>query len=328
MCGGLDRSGDEEQWDMSGAGQKISPLQQPQAGATRRFGIQYRADMTKTTQAELARQFLDLHHGPKILVLPNAWDVASARIFEDAGFPAIGTTSAGVAFSLGSSDGQKIRRGEMLAVVRRIAEAVEVPVTADVEAGFGTTPEEVADTAREVISAGAVGMNLEDGVEGEPNLLADVNRHREIIRAVLEVAESAGIPFVLNARTDIFLYGIGPAETRLARAIGRLNAYGAAGAPSLFAPGVKDKETIAQLAREIAGPLNILATVGTPPVGELQQVGVARVSVGSGPMRAALGFLGRMAHQLRKEGVFTMMTDGALPYADANRMVQPKRGRS
>ena len=287
-----------------------------------------RKPMTKPTQGLLARQFLELHYGPKILVLPNAWDVASARIFEDAGFPAIGTTSAGVANSFGYPDGQKIPKAEMLAAVRRIAEAVEVPVTADVEAGFGSTPEEVADTAREVIAAGAVGMNLEDGVEGKPELLADVSRQNEIIRAVIEAAAGAGVPFVLNARTDIFLYGIGPAETRLERAIDRLNTYHAAGAPALFAPGVKDSETIAQLARGVAGPLNILATVGTPPIAELQHLGVARVSVGSGPMRATLGLLGRMARQLREEGVFTMMTEGAIPYADANRLVQPKRSRS
>jgi 2-methylisocitrate lyase-like PEP mutase family enzyme len=282
----------------------------------------------KRNHAELARQFLELHRGPRILVLPNAWDVASARIFEDAGFSAIGTTSAGAAFSLGYPDGQKIPREEMLAVVRRIAEAVDVPVTADVEAGFGSTPEEVADTAREVIAAGAVGMNLEDGVEGKPDLLADVNRQKEIIRAVLGAAASAGVPFALNARTDIFLYGIGPAETRLVRTIERLNSYSAAGAQSLFAPGVKDKETIAQLVRGVAGPLNILATVGTPPIAELQQLGVARVSVGSGPMRATLGFLGRMARELREVGVFTLMTDGALPYADANRLFRPKHSRS
>jgi 2-methylisocitrate lyase-like PEP mutase family enzyme len=283
--------------------------------------------MTIRNQAELARQFLELHHGPKILVLPNAWDVASARIFEDAGFPAIGTTSAGVANSFGYPDGQKIPREEMLAAVRRIAEAVEVPVTADVEAGFGSTPEEVAGTAQAVIAAGAVGMNLEDGLEGNHDSLADVNLQKEIIQAVLEVVDGAGVPFVLNARTDIFLYGIGPAETRMARAIERLNAYRAAGAQALFAPGVKDAETIAQLVRGVAGPLNILATVGTPPIEELQQLGIARVSVGSGPMRATLGFLGRMARQLCEEGVFTMMTEGALPYADANRLVQPKRSR-
>jgi 2-methylisocitrate lyase-like PEP mutase family enzyme len=287
-------------------------------------GVQYRAVMTKKPQAELARQFLELHHGPGILVLPNAWDVTSARIFEDAGFPAIATTSAGVANSLGYPDGQKIPREEMLAVVRRIAEAVEVPVTADMEAGFGTTPEEVANTAREVIAGGGVGMNLEDGVEGKPDLLADVNLQKEIILAVLGVAAASRVPLVLNARTDIFLYAIGPVETRLARTIDRLNAYRAGGAQCLFAPGVKDRETIAQLARGVAGPLNILATVGTPPVAELQQLGVARVSVGSGPMRATLGFLGRMARQLREEGVFTLMTEGALLYADANRLVQPK----
>jgi 2-methylisocitrate lyase-like PEP mutase family enzyme len=281
--------------------------------------------MAKKSQAELGRQFLELHRGPKILVLPNAWDVASARIFEEAGFLAIGTSSAGVAFSFGYPDGQKIPRDEMLGVVRRMADAVEIPVTADVEAGFGTTPEEVADTAREVLAAGAVGMNLEDGVEEKRGFLADVNLQKEIIRAVLEGAAGAGIPFVLNARTDIFLNGIGPAETRLARSIDRLNAYHAAGAPSLFAPGVKDKETISQLARGVGGPLNILATVGTPPVAELQQLGVARVSVGSGPMRSTLGFLGRMARELRGEGVFTKMTDGALPYADTNRLFHPKK---
>lgn len=274
----------------------------------------------KRTQTELARHFLELHSGPEILLLPNAWDVASARIFEEAGFPAIGTTSAGVAFSLGYPDGQKIFRDEMLGVVRRIAGAVEIPVTADVEAGFGTTPDEVADTARAVIAAGAVGMNLEDGAEERPEFLADVNRQKEIIHAVLEAGASARVPFLLNARTDILLYGIGPADTRTARAIERLNAYREAGAPSLFAPGAKDRETIAQLARGVNGPLNILATVGTPPVSELQQLGVARVSLGSGPMRSTLGFLDRMARRLREDGVFTAMTDGAPPYAEVNRL--------
>jgi 2-methylisocitrate lyase-like PEP mutase family enzyme len=282
----------------------------------------------KEKQSELGRKFLDLHRGPKILVLPNAWDAASARIFEEAGFSAIGTSSAGAAFSLGYPDGQKISREEMLGMVRRIANAVELPVTADVEAGFGTTPEDVAGTAQAVIAAGAVGMNLEDGVEGKADFLVEVNLQKEIIRAVLETAAASGVPFVLNARTDIFLHGIGPAETRLSRSIERLNAYREAGAQCLFAPGVKDGETIAQLARGLAGPLNILATVGTPPVAELERLGVARVSIGSGPMRATLGFLGRMARELRDEGVFKMMTEGAPSYADVNRLFRPKGMRS
>jgi 2-methylisocitrate lyase-like PEP mutase family enzyme len=278
----------------------------------------------KKTQVELGNRLLNLHRGPDILVLPNAWDAASARIFEEAGFGAIGTSSAGVAFSLGYPDGEHITRDEMLSVVRRIARAVDVPITADVEAGYGSTPEAVAETARAVIDAGAVGMNLEDGAEDKPGFLQDLSKQKEIIIAVLEAANRAGVPFVLNARTDIFLYGIGPAESRVKRTVERLNAFHSAGAQSLFVPGVKDSETIGQLARGVDGPLNILATVGTPPVAELQKLGVARVSVGSGPMRAALGFLGRLARELYADGSFKIMTEGALPYADTNRLMRPK----
>lgn len=276
--------------------------------------------MARATQTELARQFLALHDRRKTLVLPNAWDVASARIFEEAGFPAVGTSSAGIANALGYPDGQKISRSEMLSVVHRIVEAVGIPVTADMEAGYGAKPEEVAQTAREVLAAGAVGMNFEDAVHDRPDLLADLSLQKEKIRAVVETSTRAGVSFVLNARTDVFLAGIGAAETRLARTIERLNAYRDAGAQCLFAPGVKDKETIAQLARGVHGPLNILATAGTPPVADLEKLGVARVSVGSGAMRATLGLLTRIARQLREEGSFSLMTEGAMTYADANRL--------
>jgi 2-methylisocitrate lyase-like PEP mutase family enzyme len=276
--------------------------------------------MAKPTQAELARQFLALHDGRKTLVLPNAWDVASARIFEEAGFPAIGTSSAGIANALGYPDGEKISRGEMLTVVYHIVEAVGIPVTADMEAGYGAKPEEVAETAQEVLAAGAVGMNLEDFVHDKPDALADVSLQQEKIRAVVEASARACVPFVLNARTDIFLAGMGALETRLARTIERLNAYRDAGAQCLFAPGVKDKEIIAQLASRVRGPLNILAIAGTPPVAELEKLGVARVSVGSGPMRATLGLIARIARQLREEGSFSQMTDGAMSYVDANRL--------
>jgi len=276
--------------------------------------------MARTTQAELARQFLALHDGRKTLVLPNAWDVASARIFEEAGFPAIGTTSAGIANALGYPDGQKISRSEMLAVVRRIAAAVGIPVTADMEAGYGAKPKEVAETAREVIEAGAVGMNLEDTIDDRPDLLAELSLQKEKIRAVVETSARAAVPLVLNARTDVFLASVGTPETRLSRTIERLNAYRDAGAQCLFAPGVKDKETIAQLVKGVHGPLNILAAAGSPPVAELEKFGVARVSVGSGPMRATLGLIARIAHQLLEEGSFSLMTDGAMTYADANRL--------
>ena len=279
----------------------------------------------KPTLEQLGERFTALHHGPKLLLLPNAWDAASARVFEEAGFAAIGTSSAGVAFALGAPDGERISRDEMLGAVRRIAAAVEIPVTADVEAGFGSSPEEVAETARAVIDAGAVGMNLEDGAEDKPGYLTEVNRQKEIIHAVGEAATATRVPFVLNARTDILLYGIGPAETRVARSIERLNAYREAGAACLFAPGAKDRETIGQLARGVSGPLNILATVGSPPVAELEELGVARVSLGSGPMRATLGFLARMARLMRDEGIFTPMTDAAPTYAEINRLFQRRQ---
>ena len=270
---------------------------------------------------DLARQFLQLHDRRKILVLPNAWDVASARIFEDAGFPAIATTSGGIANSLGYPDGEHIPRDEMLAVVHRVAEAVSVPVTADVEAGYGLTPEAVADCARQVISAGAVGMNLEDGIPGRPDRLFDVSQQKEKIRAVAEVCQAMRVPSVLNARTDVFLHSIGPAETRLAHALERLNAYREAGAQCLFAPGVIDERIIAELVRGLEGPLNILAGAGSPAIPALERLGVARVSLGSGPMRATLGLLARIARQLREEGSFALMTQDAMSYVDANRLV-------
>jgi 2-methylisocitrate lyase-like PEP mutase family enzyme len=280
---------------------------------------------TKPNQQSLARDFLALHNGPKILVLPNAWDVPSARIFEQTGFPAIATTSAGIANSLGYADGQNIPRNEMLAAVHRIAESVAVPVTADMEAGYGTTPEELEDMAREVISAGAVGMNLEDGVAGRPDQIADLARQKENIAAVVEASNRLGVALLVNARTDIFLHSIGPAETRLARSLERLNSYREAGAQCLFAPGVTDERTIGDLVHGLTGPLNVLANPGTPSVSVLQKLGVARVSLGSGPMRATLGLLTRLAGQLMREGTFQLMTEGAVSYADSNRLVEAKK---
>jgi len=283
-------------------------------------------EFMKPSQSELARRFASLHLGPRILVLPNAWDATSARIFEDAGFAAIATTSGGIANAHGYVDGQDIPRDELLGVVRTIAEAVQVPVTADMLAGYGTTPNEIAITAREVISSGAIGMNLEDGVPGMPDALIDMDQQKENIQAAVEAGQRQGIEFVVNARTDVFLHSIGPAETRLARTIQRLNAYRAAGARSLFAPGVTDKENIGKLVSGVEGPLNVLANPGTPSVPELERLGVRRVSLGSGPMRATLGLLVRIARQLSAEGSFALMLDGMMTYADANHLVAKKSG--
>ncbi len=276
------------------------------------------------TQAERAKKFLELHHGPRILVLPNAWDVASARIFEDAGFPAIATSSAAVANSLGYPDGQKISRDEMLEVVARIVRAVSVPVTADMEAGYGNTPEDLAKTAVAIVESGAVSCNIEDCPSEGSLELFPVALQQQKLCAMLEAAEKHGVHLVINARTDVFLEEIGEPATRAERTIERLNAYRDAGAESLFAPGVKDPDTIAKIVRGVRGPLNILATAGTPSVAELEKLGVARISVGSGPMRACMGLVQRIAKQIRDHGVFDLMTQGAMPYTEANRLLTKK----
>jgi len=276
---------------------------------------------SRPPQRERVEILRRLHQGPRILVLPNVWDVVTARIVEAAGFSALATTSAGVAFALGYPDGERISRAEMVAAVRRIAGRVRVPVTADMEAGYGRTPQAAAETAREVIAAGAVGMNLEDA-PADGDGLFDVALQAERVRAARESAEAAGVPLVINARTDVFLASIGAPETRLSHAVRRLNAYRAAGADCLFAPGVTDRATIATLVREVGGPLNVLAGPGCPPVPELEALGVRRLSLGSGVMRATLGLVRRIAGELQGPGTFAaLFGDQVPPHAEVNRLL-------
>ena len=270
-------------------------------------------------QEAQARAFRAMHHGPRILLLPNVWDVASARTLEEAGFGAMATTSAGIAFSLGYPDGQKISREEMLAWVARIAHAMKVPVTADAEGGYGDRPEDAAATARGVADAGAVGMNLEDGTE-RPGHLVELSLQVEKIRAVREAALHSGVQLVLNARTDVYLEQVGAPETRYDETVRRLLAYRDAGADCVFVPGLRDSETISRLVRDVQGPLNILAGPGSPSVPELEKLGVARVSLGSAPMRATLGLLRRMAEELNTTGTYAAI-EGAPSHADVNRML-------
>ncbi len=270
------------------------------------------------TQADLFRA---MHHGPKILLLPNVWDVASAKIIEQAGLGAVATTSAGIAFALGYPDGQRISRDEMLTCVARIVKSVKVPVTADVEAGYGDRAEDTAQTAVGVIEAGAVGMNLEDGTDDAEHPLVDLALQLEKLRAVREAAASRHVPLVLNARTDVYLlpWAAGPVK-RYDEALRRLSAFRDAGADCVFAPGLREPETIVRLVEDLRCPVNILAGPGSPSVPELQKLGVARVSLGSAPMRATLGLVKRMAEELKGAGTYRAM-DGAPSHADVNRMM-------
>jgi 2-methylisocitrate lyase-like PEP mutase family enzyme len=277
--------------------------------------------MNIPVQAEKAERLRKLHYGPRILVFPNAWDVASARMMEEAGYPAIATSSSGVAAALGYPDGQRISRKEMLEVVSRIARAVRVPVTADVEAGYGTTVEDMAETAEAVVASGAVGMNLEDVTGDNESSLVDTALQVEKIRAICKASASLGVPLVLNARTDIYLIPIGDVATRFERTVERLRAYRQAGADCLFAPGVRDRETISTLVKTLAAPLNILLSPGCPLLGELEKLGVARASAGSAVMRASLGLVQRIGKELMETGTYESLFDGAIPFADVNRMM-------
>src|SRR5260370_3533632 len=209
----------------------------------------------------------------------------------------------------------------MVEVVARIARAVCVPVTADLEAGYGTTVEDMAETVKAAIQAGAIGMNLEDVTSDDESSLVDTALQVEKIRAIHETAESLGVPFVLNARTDIYLLPIGEAATRFERTAERLRAYRKAGADCVFAPGISDRDTIAKLVKGVAAPLNILITPQCPSLAELEKMGVARVSAGSAVMRAALRVVRRIGEEMLESRSCETLFAGAIPYADLNGMM-------
>jgi 2-methylisocitrate lyase-like PEP mutase family enzyme len=267
------------------------------------------------TLAEKAALFRKLHQAPSILRICNVWDGASARIVERAGFPAVATGSAGVAFALGYPDTEALPLAEMLGQVRRITRVVSVPVTADLMAGY----DDVERTAAGLVEAGGAGLNMEDF---QGSKLVDVPGQQEKIRAVRRTGERLGVPIVINARCDIFLEQIGDAATRFDRTVERLRAYREAGADCLFVPGVRDEETIARLVQAVRFPLNVLAGPGTPPVARLEQLGVARVSLGSGPMRATMALMRGMAEEFRDAGTYTGMLSSTIPYADANELMR------
>jgi 2-methylisocitrate lyase-like PEP mutase family enzyme len=280
--------------------------------------------MPNPQQKKKAETFRAMHMGETPVLLANVWDVASARIVEDTGLPAIATTSAGIAFAQGYPDGQKILGAEMIAAIARIVDAVNVPVTADVEAGYGHRPEDAAKTAANVIQSGAVGMNLEDATGDSSHPLTDLPLQLERIRAIRETAGKLAVPLVLNARTDVYLLQIGEPAKRYDEAIRRLVAFRDAGADCVFVPGVRDVETIKRVVADLKCPVNILAVAGSPSVSELVQMGVKRVSLGSGPMRAAMGLLRRVAEELKTAGTYDQI-EGAPSHAEMNELMNENR---
>lgn len=257
-------------------------------------------------------------HAERPLVLPNAWDAASAAAMERAGARALGTTSAGICWVRGRADGESLSRDEMIREVSAIAGAVAIPVSADVESGYGAgTLDDVALTVRAVIDAGAVGINLEDSPGRDGGPLLGVEEQAERLRAARSAAQDADADLVINARTDVYLAQVGAADSRLDEAVQRGRAYLEAGADCVFVPGVVDGRTIGDLVRGIGGPLNVMTGPGAPSIGELGALGVARASVGPAITLAALAATSRATTELLAFGTYDALEAG-LPFLDVN----------
>lgn len=274
----------------------------------------------RTDQPDLAarrRAFRALHEAPELFIIPNAWDVVSARVFEEAGFPAVATSSAALANALGAPDGNALDPDLHLATLERIVRALDVPLSADVESGYGADPDAVAAFVTRLEATGVAGYNLEDGRGDEQSVYA-----LEDAVARVRAARAAAPGLFLNARTDIYLAGVGAESTRFDATVERLNAFAGAGADGVFVPGVMDEPTIAKLAAASPRPLNVLAGPKTPDAARLQSLGVRRVSVGSGPGRRVLGVLREIAVELRERGTFSYTREVGMSYADANALVR------
>ena len=236
--------------------------------------------MKDQSQAEKARRLLYLHSGGKLLILPNVWDPIGARILAAKGYPAVATASAALSSSLGYQDGERISRETLLHFIGRIAESVDVPVTADIEAGFGNSVAELEETTRLIIEAGAVGINIEDSIKHE-GILRPMTEQCRRISAVRQAAHKVGVPLVINARVDCFLASIKMDKPNVMQETAtRARAYAEAGADCIYPIGPGDVETVRELRSRIPHPINILASQSAAPLSALEELGVNRVSFG------------------------------------------------
>ncbi|MDG6958523.1 MAG: isocitrate lyase/phosphoenolpyruvate mutase family protein [Nitrososphaerota archaeon] len=275
-------------------------------------------------QIEKAEAFRRLHDRKDVLVLPNAWDVPSARVFEDEGFPAVATSSAGMLVSLGYPDGEGIPHGEFVGAVGRIARVLSVPLNADVVGGFGDSPEGVARSVKAVVEAGAVGINIEDFAHGSKELLP-LRSQLERLRSLIRLREETGVPFVINARTDAIRFAVGDEGAKMREAIRRAEAYRDLGVDCVYPMGLSSADSISAFVKTLDFPVNVMVRKGLPPVPELKRLGVARVSFGPSASYAALGLLRRASREVREKGTYGNLTEGAITFDELNALAVPKR---
>jgi 2-methylisocitrate lyase-like PEP mutase family enzyme len=277
--------------------------------------------MVSSIQKEKAELFLKYHQDKEILVLLNSWDIGSSKLIEASGYKAIATTSMGIAASLGYPDCQIITLSEMIEAITGIAKAVNVPVTVDIEAGYGNNLNEITESVKKIIATGIVGVNIEDSLDLSPVLIDEIE-FCERISAIRLLSDSLGFHLVINARTDSFYVSSGSPQEKLSESIKRGNKYREAGADCIFVQPVWDKETISTLVKEINAPINILSNpaigAGLPPsVRELQDLGVARLSLGSSLMKATLALIKKVADELSEKGTYNFLLDTLTPLPNA-----------
>jgi 2-methylisocitrate lyase-like PEP mutase family enzyme len=270
-----------------------------------------------SAKAETAKSFLRLHEGPEPLLLPNAWDAGSARLMESLGAKAVATTSAGVAWTHGYPDGDSLPVRLLVSTVATIARAIRVPLTVDVEGGYSDDPAAVEETVARVVEAGAVGINIEDGT-GAPDLLC-----LKIERAV-RAGNHFGIDLFVNARTDVYLRALVPEDKRVAETLSRVRLYRDAGASGIFVPGLRDPGEIRTVAAEAGLPLNVMAWPGLPAAAQLAQLGVRRLSAGSGIAQALWGKGAALGADFLRSGKSEPLGEGAMPYPAINALFMPR----
>lgn len=276
--------------------------------------------MSTEAQRAKANAFRAMHDRSRLLILPNAWDAMSARFIEEAGARAIATTSAGLAFSLGYPDGEYAPRDEVVRAIARIARVIEVPLSADIESGFGADAREVAETVRAIIDAGAVGINLEDSTGDPAKPLYDFDAAVARVHAAREAGERAGVRLVINARTDVLIATKGGREELLHEAFRREKAFRAAGADCLFPLGLNGNDEIARAVKSIDGPVNLIFRPGIPTTAEIAKLGIARLSMGTSITLAALTVTRRIAQELLTSGTYSVLGEG-VSYPEANKLM-------
>jgi 2-methylisocitrate lyase-like PEP mutase family enzyme len=275
------------------------------------------------SQKDKAEDFRALHHGKKILILPNAWDVPSARVFENAGFPAVATSSAGLMVSLGYPDGEVMRRDEFVSAIRRIAKVLTVPLSVDIVAGFGKTTQEVLLTVKAVLRAGGIGINIEDFAHATKRLYP-VERQVDNVKAIKKLGNTVGVPLVINARTDALRFEPGDEEAKFQEAVRRAVAYRDAGADCVYPMGLTEAGSIGRFVKEVGFPINVMVRKGLPTVNELERLSVARVSFGPSASYAAMGLLKRAAREVLEEGTYQNLVDSAVSFDELNSLALPR----